>query len=575
MAAAVRAFVARGVPPDDVLVVCGAAHATAITAAYDENRLEAEGRPPAQAQLALIPYSFTRLSEQSGYGAGNRAPWYYEQVWRLRGDYPAASRRAIVAIGQHLRQRGFAASLAQEIDAYSLATTLARLRDKIAPGSDEVADAATACFGQGKTAVVATALHLVLVGEAVGRVTERAGRTPLQAEFYDTVDRLGLPLSDAPRQVLLHLAVSLEAEQSTFLHRLALLDIPYGQELASGLGAGGRVARGTPLEQLARVREKWQLQWTPATDGQLVEKTAFGSRIDEACSRLLIARLARARRVDEGTSVLLEMTLCALAEGWTSTIEQCETLAADSASLPTMARATSQLDGLLSFGAARRLPEERVRALGERLFSRSVLHLLSSVTCGDEAAETLAPSLTSLSELVRRESVLVADPEGFWTAVEDAAGLAGCHPGLRGLALVLLQIAGRLDRTELAERLGYWLAKTADALDNARLVGGLFSLHRGTLVRNHALIGAVTDFLQHLELAELLPLLPTLRRSLGALSAAERAYLTETLGEVLGLAGPEARRGLAVSPRERDWLREIDARVANTLTTWEEWYGIR
>jgi hypothetical protein len=574
MAAVARALTDQGLPADDVLVVCGAAHATAIAEVYTANRGELEDRPTTQAQLALIPYSFTRLSEQSGYGAGNRAPWYYQQVWRLGGDYPSATRRAIVAIGQHLRQRGYSASLAQEIDAYSLASTLARLRLKLAPGSDEVADAATACFGQGKAAVVTTALQQILVGDAVGHVTERAGRTPLQAEFYATVARLGLPVSDAPRQVLLHLAVPREAEQSTFLHRLAVLEIPYGQELASGLGARGQVARGSPLEQLARVREKWELQWTPATDGQLVEKTAFGSRIGEACSRLLVARLNRARRVDEGTSVLFEMTLCDLADGWTSAVERCEALAADSASFPTLARATYQLDGLLSFGAARRLPVERVRSLGERLFSRSVLHLISSVACGDEAAEALAPALTSLSELVRRGSMLVADPEGFWTAIEDVAGLTGCHPSLRGLALVLLEIAGRLDRPQLAERLGYWLSTTADAMDNARLVAGLFSLHRGTLVRNHALIGAVTDFLQQLELAELLPLLPVLRRSLGTLSAGERAYLTETLGEILGLADPRSRRGLDLAALDRDWLREIDARVANTLATWEEWYGI-
>ena len=51
-----------------------------------------------------------------------------------------------------------------------------------------------------------------------------------------------------------------EAEQSVFLHRLGALGVPFGRELASGLG--GRLATG-PLEQLGRVRERWELQWTP------------------------------------------------------------------------------------------------------------------------------------------------------------------------------------------------------------------------------------------------------------------------------------------------------------------------
>jgi len=39
-------------------------------------------------------------------------------------------------------------------------------------------------------------------------------------------------------------------------------------ELESGLG-GRRAGGAEPVEQLARVREKWELQWSPATDAQL------------------------------------------------------------------------------------------------------------------------------------------------------------------------------------------------------------------------------------------------------------------------------------------------------------------
>ena len=100
---------------------------------------------------------------------------------------------------------------------------------------------------------------------------------------------------------------------------------------------------------------------------------------------------------------------------------------------------------------------------------------------------------------------------------------------------MLLELAGRLGPGELTERLRYWLSMAADAVDNARLVAGLFALHRATLVRNQAVIGAVTDFLLGLELDQLTPLLPVLRRGLGRLSGPERGYLSETLGSILGL----------------------------------------
>lgn len=212
MAATVRTVVDGGIASDDVLLVCGAAHAVAIAdalrAGVDAPTIDSN----VEATITLIPFSFPRLSEQSGYGAGNRAPWYYQQVWVLRGDYATATRRALVALAAHLRQRGHTASLAQSIDAYNLARVLATMRSKVAPGVDELVDAAVACFGQGQSDVVMSALQEVLIGEAVGRISHRVGRTPLQTEFYATADRLGLPVLDAPRQVLLHMPVPAEAE---------------------------------------------------------------------------------------------------------------------------------------------------------------------------------------------------------------------------------------------------------------------------------------------------------------------------------------------------------------------------
>jgi hypothetical protein len=448
------------------------------------------------------------------------------------------------------------------------------MRDKLAPGVDELREAAVACFGQGQPALVATALQQVLVGDAVGRVTARVGRTPLQEEFYATAQRLGLPVLDAPREVLVHLPVPKEAAQSVFLHRLVVAGVAFAQEMASGIGARGRAAQGGPLEQLARSREKWELQWTPATDALLVERTAWGSTLAEVCRRLLEQQLDEAQRVDAGTAVLLRLALCDLAEPFPAALARCETLAADSGSFPALARATYHLDGLLAYGAARRLPADRLTALATRLFARAVVHLSAAAICGDDAAAEVSQSLTSLHDLVQRRSAVAADPAPYWHAIETVAAEPQSHAALRGLALVLLELGGRLDRDELAARLRYWLSAATDAQANAHLVAGLFSLHRGTLVRNRALVGAVTDFLLAVDLEQLTPLLPVLRRSLGGLSAAERAYLSETLGAVLGLADAAAAPPLALAAADVAALREADAAVAATLAAWREQYGI-
>jgi hypothetical protein len=125
----------------------------------------------------------------------------------------------------------------------------------------------------------------------------------------------------------------------------------------------------------------------------------------------------------------------------------------------------------------------------------------------------------------------------------------------------------------LARRLRPWLAG-GDPAANARLVAGIFSLHRSTLIRNRSLIVAVTEFLLELEIEALIPLLPALRRTLGDLSPAERRYLGETLGGLLGIEGGRTVT-LNLSDLERALLVEEDAAVAATLAEWRERYGIR
>lgn len=571
MAAVAGSLVRNGISADDVVLVCGAAHAGPIAGYFAAEETVPELGNPIETELALVPYSYPRLSEQLGYGAGNRAPWYYQQVWNHAGDYETASRGALVAVAQQLRRRGQLASLAQEIDANELASVLAGMRGKIAPGVDEVTDAAVACFAQGQPAVVTEALRDVLIGEDLGRVTPFAGRTPLQTEFYATAQRLGLPVVDAPRQILVHLPMPKEAQQSVFLHRLVAAEIPFGRELESGIGGGGRAAQGGALAGLGRAREKWELCWTPSTDAGLVERNAWGSTLAEVCERLLRKRLGEVTRIDQGTGILLQLALCELPDPFPAALARCEALAADSGSFPALARAVFHLDGLLAYGAARRLPEGQLGDLASRLFVRAMLHLTTASICADDAAEEVEQTLRPLAELVRKGSPTAA-PDVFWEAIEAVAAMEACHPGLRGLALTLMEVEGRLPSGELARRLRPLLAGSEAAM-NARLVAGVFSLHRSTLIRNRPLIAAVTEFLLGLEIEALIPLLPALRRTLGDLSPAERRYLGETLGGLLGIDDGRSVT-LNLSDLDRAILVEADAAVATTLSEWRERYGI-
>ena len=76
-------------------------------------------------KLTLMPYSYFRLSSQSGYGAGNAAPAYFELLWEAlqNDDLPGLPMRYLSQVARHGRESGTHRSTAEVIEGVRLAKT--------------------------------------------------------------------------------------------------------------------------------------------------------------------------------------------------------------------------------------------------------------------------------------------------------------------------------------------------------------------------------------------------------------------------------------------------------------------
>ena len=83
--------------------------------------------PRLETRKTLMPYSYYRLSERSGYGSGNRAPAYYELLWKglCLGKPDYAANRYLTSLAVFQRKHGHMASSSQEIEPMRLARSLA------------------------------------------------------------------------------------------------------------------------------------------------------------------------------------------------------------------------------------------------------------------------------------------------------------------------------------------------------------------------------------------------------------------------------------------------------------------
>ena len=78
----VETVIAEGNKPEKIVAIVGAFHAPVLSGEFPAmTDDELKRLPRRSSKLTLMPYSYFKLSTQSGYGAGNMAPAYFELLW--------------------------------------------------------------------------------------------------------------------------------------------------------------------------------------------------------------------------------------------------------------------------------------------------------------------------------------------------------------------------------------------------------------------------------------------------------------------------------------------------------------
>jgi hypothetical protein len=528
MAGRAAELVAAGTSPDSIALVVGAVHAAAMVFGDVDPALAATLPAAVPAERTLVPYSFPRLAAQLGYGAGNRAPLYYQRAFDAGADFRRATLEVLVAFTDHLRLRGFAASLADTIEAYRLAVTLAAIRGKAEPGLDEVREASIATLTRGDPVPVEGFLWSAVIGHAVGKVASRIGRNSLQEEFWREVQDRRLPRTDELERVILHLNNPVEIGTSVFLHRLRVGGIRYANHVGMRSGSAPEEAGGASA--LARPREVWEAQWTPATEATLVEGIVRGSTLADLAVDALARALADATTSGVAAEIALEAVVAGCPAVAAHALDATERLAAADDDLLSLARATRSLSGLATYGTSRTelaVGDATIAGLLAKVFQRAVLRVSDAATGTDEAVQPCREAMRTLHEVALSQAVV---DRAAWIAA--ARGLVESYvvnAGAAGLATGLLHLAREIDDEELALVVGQRLSNRLEPVAAASFLAGFLEVNAVAIVRSRAVVAALDAYLVTLPADHFREALPILRRAFSVLGPSERRYLAENV----------------------------------------------
>jgi len=527
-----------------VAVVCGAWHVPALRrkVSASDDRAILKGLPKLKVTATWVPWTDTRLARASGYGAGVVSPGWYTHVWHeLERGGAGLNPRKFTARWQArvaglLRSRGRATSTASVIEASRLAESLAALRDLAMPGLEEMREASLATLCDGETVPLRLIETELVIGAAVGEIPHGVPQMPLQADLTRWQKKLKLKPEALERDAALDLRSESGLAKSLLLHRLTIINVPWGQLLEAGS------SRGT-------FRENWKLCWDPEFSVRLAEALVHGTTVEQAAGNAAIAVARKATSFAEISAAVKNCLLAGLPGPARVTIGILQGAATASSDIGALAGAIPPLVSVLRYGTAREMPSEELTLLVTSLVEAVCSGLVYA--CRNLQADTAETLRATLAELDR--SLVVLDhahlTSDWRRALLKLADDSACHPMLRGLAVRALHEQSVIPPEHTSGYLTRALSRAVPPLEAGLWLDGFLGRSGHVLLYDTVFAGLIDCWIGDIGEDDFTALLPMLRRAFSEIDRLERRRLLDLLGKPPQAAGSGAARQEPASAR--------------------------
>lgn len=550
MRQSIRAAIKEGHPT--IAVICGAWHLPALQdlppAKSDQALLK--GLPKVKTQSTWVPWTYQRLSLTSGYGAGIHSPGWYHHLW----THPRqVSIRWITRVARLLRQQDLDASSASTIEAVRLAEALAALRDRPRPSLEELNEAVRTvlCFGD------PTPLRVIhdrlIVSNRLGVVPEDTPSVPLQQDLQRQQKRVRLKPEPYPRALELDLRKPNDLERSQLLHRLNLLEVPWGRsEQVSGTGT---------------FKEAWVIEWQPEFVVRLIEAGIWGNTVLDAALSKTDDRIKTAPDLPHLTALLEQILLADLSAAVDRLMIRLQAEAAIASDITHLMAAVPPLANVLRYSDVRKTNTETIAPIVDGLVTRICIGLPSAcASLDDDAAAQMLEQIIGVNSALRliQTGSLLAE---WYGALQRLSTRQELHGLVAGRCCRILLDAGQIDGEESARRLEFTLSRAHDPAVAADWIDGLLRGSGLLLLHNESLWFVLDQWISSLRAEDFTATLPLIRRTFSTFSTPERRQMGERVRQ--GLSQPSG------SAQVEDWDPEALIRGDATLPLLAQLLGVK
>lgn len=303
----------------------------------------------------LIPYSFEEADQRKGYIAGIEYPAFYHNVWKRLKENSKENRienayidtvQSFIIKAASINRDYYNINISDCINAYYMSVNLAKLRGKDSAGVYELIDAVQSAFVKGEISLENTEnielMKKLLSGIANGKVSSKTVMPPVVLDFRNLckIHRIRIDKSEKTESILDIIKDKNHFEKSKFFHRIRFLDIGFCK-LLKGPDYINKIDKNL-------AREIWRYKYQSQVEASLIDKSVYGTNIEELCVNFIKDKLKNRLNSEELSKLIIESETMGLYDFLIDNYEEIENIILSDSDFVSLCKCLNNLSYLIN-----------------------------------------------------------------------------------------------------------------------------------------------------------------------------------------------------------------------------------
>lgn len=583
MAKNIKEFIDKKI--DKILVITGSFHVKGIIDKLkDFENIEKEFSKLKKYEIQnssnyLIPYSFEEADQRKGYVAGIEYPAFYNNIWKkLNEDYIdnayTETVKSFIIKAAGINRDYYNINIPDCINAYYMAINLAKLRGKNNAGVYELIDAVKSAFIKGEINLENTGnielMMKLLSGIANGKVSSKSIVPPVVLDFRNLckTHRIRIDKTETTESILDIIKDKNHFEKSKFFHKMRFLDIGFCK-LIKGPNYINKIDKNL-------AREIWKYKYNSQVEALLIDKSVYGTSIEELCLNFIKDKLKNRLNSEEISKLIIESTVMGLYNFLIDNYSEIENIILSDSDFISLCKALDNFSYLINIekinGNINKDRENifnnadiisKIKSLSKHAFILAVQNMESIKNFDEENA-------LKYSVYIKNLYIYTLENEDFEKEIfnEKIDSMLQNTFGSSHIYAVCISIkykSGRIDAKELASIISNFL-ETAEMESIAYFLNGIFLIARDIIFINDDLINEIDKAIKNIEENKFIEILPNLRLAFTNLTPTETERLSLIIAKIYDTKESNAEN---ISEEEIQMAKDIDKKIAEEMDRYE------